>query len=62
MPGFTRRDLLRSTAVSGLAFSASAVLARSAWARTEALIASSDATLPSLPPREKLLFDFGWKF
>jgi beta-galactosidase len=62
MPGFTRRDLLRSTAVSGLALSASAVLARSAWARTEALIASSDATLPSLPPREKLLFDFGWKF
>ena len=62
MPGFTRRDLLRSTAVSGLAFSASAVLARSVWARTEALIASSDATLPSLPPREKLLFDFGWKF
>jgi beta-galactosidase len=62
MPGFTRRDLLRSTAVSSLALSASAVLARSAWARAEALAAGMDATLPALAPRERLLFDFGWKF
>jgi beta-galactosidase len=62
MPSFTRRDLLRSTAVSSLALSASALLARSAWARTETLAASLDATLPALSPREKLLFDFDWKF
>jgi beta-galactosidase len=62
MPNLTRRDLLRSTMVSSLALSGSSLLTRSAWARTEALFAASDATLPALPPREKLLFDFGWKF
>jgi beta-galactosidase len=62
MSGFTRRDLLRSTAVSSLAISASAVFSRSAWARTETFVARMDATLPSIAPREKLLFDFGWKF
>ena len=58
MKPLTRRDLLRS----GLALSASTALARSAWARAEGPISASDATLPALAPREKLLFDFGWKF
>jgi len=62
MPGFSRRDLL----CSGLALSASSLVSRSAWARTAALLAARDAasaaTLPALAPRERLLFDFGWKF
>jgi beta-galactosidase len=62
MTHVTRRDLLRSTLVSGAAFSASSLLARNAWARTDALMAISTATEPALAPREKLLFDFDWKF
>jgi beta-galactosidase len=62
VPSITRRDLLRSTAVSGLAFGASSLIARSAWASAEALAAASDSVLPALAPREKLLFDFGWRF
>ena len=62
MPNLTRRDVLRSTLVSGLALSCSPLVARSAWARAEALAAIADGTLPALAPREKLLFDFGWKF
>lgn len=62
MPGFSRRDLL----CSGLAFSASSLVSRSAWARTAALLAARDeasaAALPALAPRERLLLDFGWKF
>jgi beta-galactosidase len=42
--------------------SASSLLASSAWARAESLASLSDATLPALAPRERLLFDFGWKF
>jgi len=60
MSNFTRRDLLRSGISSGLALSASSLLARSAWARAEAVLA--DTALPAILPREKLLFDFGWKF
>jgi beta-galactosidase len=43
------------------------MLARSAWGRTAALLAgypgpASAEALAALPPREQLLFDFGWKF
>ena len=61
MPNITRRNLLRS----GLALSTSSVLARSAWARTAALLGEpqmSDRAPAAMAPREKLLFDFGWKF
>jgi beta-galactosidase len=63
MPGFSRRNLLRS----GLALSASTVAARSAWGRTATLLAgeahaASAEALAAVAPREQLLFDFGWKF
>lgn len=64
MPGISRRDLLSS----GLALSASSLVARSAWARTAALLsgdpqaAISRETQAAVAPRERLLFDFGWKF
>jgi beta-galactosidase len=61
MPNITRRDLLRS----GIALSTSSVVARSAWARTAALLGEpqmSDRAPSAMTPREKLLFDFGWKF
>jgi beta-galactosidase len=59
----TRRDLL----CSGVALSASSLLARSAWGRTTSLLAANaDAAaakaLAAVAPREQLLFDFGWKF
>ena len=61
MPEITRRDLLSS----GLALSASSLLARSAWARTAAALnpqpASGEAAA-AIATRERLLFDFGWKF
>src|ERR1700675_3567458 len=58
----TRRDLLRSS----LALSASTLVGGS-MARAHALLAGyPDATsvdaLATLSPRERLLFDFGWKF
>jgi beta-galactosidase len=63
MTRISRRNLLRS----GVAASASSLLARSAWARTAALLAGSPdstsaAALAAVAPREQLLFDFGWKF
>ncbi|MFT4113798.1 beta-galactosidase GalA [Silvibacterium sp.] len=59
MPVVSRRDVL----FSGLAFSASAALVPRAWARAQsALDAIADQTSSALAPREKLLFDFGWKF
>ena len=63
MPGISRRELISSA----LAFSASSVLARSAWARTAAMMeetipSGSAEALPAESPRERLLFDFGWKF
>ncbi|HWE86009.1 MAG TPA: beta-galactosidase GalA [Terracidiphilus sp.] len=58
MSTFTRRELL----ATGMAVSASSLLSRSAWARAAAAIAENDASLPAEAPREKLLFDFGWKF
>ena len=60
MPDITRRDLLRSSVVSGAALSASSLLPASAWAHATFLDAA--ATVPTPAPREKLLFDFGWKF
>lgn len=62
MSGITRRDLLSS----GLALTASSMLARSAWARTAAMLgdvpSGSASALPAEAPREQLLFDFDWKF
>jgi len=62
MPNVTRRDLLRAGIASSAALSAHSLLARSAWAHAVTLADLSDAALPALAPREKLLFDFGWKF
>jgi beta-galactosidase len=62
MKSVTRRDLLHSTIVSGLALGASSVMTRTAWADADSVMALTDATIPALAPREKLLFDFGWKF
>ncbi len=59
MSTISRRDLL----CSGLALSASSLVARTAWARTAALLAGApEAASVALAPREQLLFDFGWKF
>ena len=63
MPRISRRDLL----ASGLALSTSSIVARSAWARTAALLGGdapegSVEAVPAAAPREQLLFDFGWKF
>jgi beta-galactosidase len=63
MPGISRRNLLRS----GIALSASSMLASSAWGRSAALLAAnveaaSAAALAAIAPREQLLFDFDWKF
>jgi beta-galactosidase len=60
MSPISRRDLL----CSGLALSTSSLVARSAWARTAALLAGVPgvAAPSALAPREQLLFDFGWKF
>jgi beta-galactosidase len=62
MSSFTRRDLLRS----GVALSASTLVAGS-MSRAHALLAAypgaaSAEALAALPPRERLLFDFNWKF
>ncbi|HEY3706465.1 MAG TPA: beta-galactosidase GalA [Terracidiphilus sp.] len=54
MPRISRRDLL----ASGFAVSASTLLSSPAWARAAAALADA----PAIAPREKLLFDFGWKF
>ena len=62
MPRMSRRDLLRSVS----AVSTSSLVSRSGWARVSALPAGGDDTsataLAAAAPREKLLFDFGWKF
>src|ERR1039457_4828016 len=63
MPVITRRHLL----ASGVALSASSLLARLGWARCLALsgedaLESSSAALTAIAPRQQLLFDFGWKF
>jgi beta-galactosidase len=61
MPTISRRELLSS----GLALSASSLLARSAWGRAATLLSDPSgaaSALPAVAPREQLLFDFGWKF
>ena len=63
MSRISRRNLLRS----GLALSTSSLMARSAWARTAALLARDSGSADSgaaaaIAPREQLLLDFGWKF
>jgi len=59
----SRRDLLSS----GMAISASSLVARSAWGRAAAMLAGhpeglSAEALAAVAPRDHLLFDFGWKF
>ena len=63
MTRISRRDVLSS----GLAISASSLLAKSAWARTAALLSRDAAAAgpggaAAMAPREQFLFDFGWKF
>jgi len=63
MPGWSRRDLL----VLGAAASASSLMSRSAWARVAALAGDGNGqgfapALAAVAPRERLLFDFGWRF
>jgi beta-galactosidase len=60
MSPISRRDLISS----GLALSTSSLVARSAWARTAALLAGAPdaSTANALAPREQLLFDWAWKF
>ena len=58
MSNVTRRELI----ATGMAISASSLLSRSAWARASAALSEHDAALSAEAPREKLLFDFGWKF
>jgi len=59
MPIISRRDLI----LSGLAVSASSAVSARAWARTNAILdAIQDEAPAAITPREKLLFDFGWKF
>ncbi len=60
MPVVSRRDVL----LSGLAISGSALVPGHALAQTRALVKSvvDDQALPAVAPRERLLFDFDWKF
>lgn len=62
MSPISRRELIRNTMVSGLAVSAASWLPGSAWARAEAAAEISGRALPAVAPRERYLFDFGWKF
>ncbi len=61
MSRISRRDLLSS----GLALSASSLVARSAWARTASFLADTSGAVAdssAVAPREQLLLDFGWRF
>ena len=61
MPSLTRRDLLRS----GLAVSASTFVigpAAGAHALLSGELQVATEPSPAVAPRERLLFDFGWKF
>ena len=63
MSGITRRDLL----ATGVALSASSLIAQSNLLRSVALpgkeiLENSNGADVALAPREQLLFDFGWKF
>jgi beta-galactosidase len=57
MSSLTRRDLLRS----GIAVSASTLVA-SPLARAHSLLVGDSESSSAIAPRERLLFDFGWKF
>jgi beta-galactosidase len=63
MKNLTRRELLRS----GVAVSATSLVAGSSLARAHALLAdypqaASAEAMSAVAPRERLLMDFGWKF
>ena len=60
MSEISRRELISS----GLALSASSLVARSAWARVADSIAGAPkpGAPPAIAPREQLLFDFSWRF
>jgi beta-galactosidase len=59
MLGWSRRDFL----FFGAVLSASSLGARSAWGRVAALAAEGfEPALGAVAPRERLLFDFDWKF
>jgi beta-galactosidase len=62
MAKLSRRDLLSS----GLALSASSMLPRQAWGAGSSLAAADPQPPPAedlaAAPRQRLLFDFGWKF
>lgn len=61
MPDITRRNML----ASGLGLPASSLLARSALARAAAMPDAAEisaSATAAAAPRERLLFDFGWKF
>jgi beta-galactosidase len=61
MSPISRRDLLRNTIVTGAAATAASILPRNALARAQNALATS-ADNASSPHRERLLFDFDWKF
>jgi len=61
------KDISRRDLFSGLALSAFSIMSRFAWAGTAARLgecpdAVSAEPLAAVAPRERLLFDFGWKF
>ncbi|MGD0292676.1 MAG: beta-galactosidase GalA [Terracidiphilus sp.] len=62
MASISRRELLSS----GLALSACSLVARSAWGRLAALAGypgtTSGESQAAIAPRQRLLFDFDWKF
>jgi len=63
MAGISRRELLSS----GLALSVSSLVARSAWGRQAMQLAAAPGqgtagASAAVAPRERLLFDFDWKF
>jgi len=63
MRSISRRHLLSS----GLALSATSLVARTAWGHAASLLAGypevpSAEALAAIAPREHLLFDFGWRF
>jgi beta-galactosidase len=63
MSRLTRRELIRA----GVAVSASSVAAKSLVGRANAMLAESRVSgtpdaFAAVAPRERLLFDFGWKF
>ncbi len=61
MSALTRREILRSSLISTAGLSLSTLLTRNAWARAEAALNDSSPQT-ALAPRDRLLFDFGWKF